>query len=136
VLLLSGGCEPPPVPPPSDPELRAELGIADSVRIHRINLSGRGDEARIVPPFVEIYEGEVVQMVVVDRRTHLIRFDDRNEEPLRDFLTKSNQNDFPPLLERGARIVLSFDGAPAGVYFFRDEGGGPPVTGEIRVVLP
>jgi hypothetical protein len=135
-LLLSGGCEPPPPPPPSDLELRTELGIPDDVRIHSIALSGRGDETRIVPPSLEIRQGEVVQIVVADRRTHLIRFEEDLDAPLRDFLQKSGQSSFPPLLERGARIVLSFAGAPPGRYSFLDEGNGPPVVGEIRVILP
>lgn len=133
-LLLIAGCEGPPALPPSDPELRAELGIPDSVRIHRIDLSGRGDETRIVPPSIEIREGDVVQIVVADRRAHLIRFDEGLSAPLRTFLDESGQTGFPPLLERGAKIVLSFDGAPPGTYSFIDEGSGPPVAGEIRVV--
>jgi hypothetical protein len=114
--------------------LRAELGIADSVRIHRIDLSGRGDETRIVPTAIEIRTGEVVQMVVADRRPHLISFDEGLDAPMRSFLEESGQTDFPPLLEQGAKIVLSFDGAPPGTYTFTDEGNGPPVSGVIRVI--
>jgi hypothetical protein len=112
------------------------LGIPDHIPIHLIVLSGRGDQTRIVPRFVEVLQGEIVQIVVVDRRTHLIRFDERMDPHLRDFLVTSGQSSFPPLLERGAKIVLSFDGAPAGVYSFLDEGSGPAVSGEIRVSAP
>jgi hypothetical protein len=112
------------------------LGIPGHIRIHLIVLSGKGDQSRIVPRFVEILQGEVVQLVVVDRRTHLISFDEGMEPHLRDFLVTSGQSSFPPLLERGARIVLSFEGAPAGVYSFLDEGSGPAVAGEIRVSAP
>lgn len=135
-LLIGGGCNSPPPPPPSDPELRAELGIPDEVRIHRIDLSGRGDVTRIVPPLIEIRQGEVVQMVVADRRTHMIRFDEGMDLPLWSFLEETDQTSFPPLLEQGAKIVLSFEGAPPGTYGFTDEGNGPPVRGEIRVTEP
>ena len=138
MLTVSAACTSPPPPlPPSDPELREELGIPDEVPIHRINLSGRGDETRIVPSRIEIARGEIVQIVVVDRRTHLITFDVEGMEPaLLAFLKETRQDRFPPLLEREARIVLSFEGAPPGRYTFIDEGNGPPTRGEILVSEP
>ncbi len=135
-LLALPGCIPEP-PPPSDPELRAELGIPDEVPIHRFDLSGAGDATRVVPPLHEIREGDVVQFVVVDHRVHLLRFDLAALPPGgREFLEGTRQDAFPPLVDRGSRIVLTFEGAPEGRYPFTVEGSGPPVRGEVVVVAP
>lgn len=131
-LVVACSVEPPP--PPSDPALRSELGIADEVTIHRIDLSGRGDETRIVPPETEIRPGDVVQFVVLDHRVHLVRFEEARIAPVAlGFLRETAQDNFPPLVEQGARLVLSFENAPIGSYPFRVEGNGPPVVGAIRV---
>ncbi len=133
-VLVACGFDP---PPPSDPELREELGIPDHVPIHRVDLSGRGDEVRVIPTTIEARPGDLVQFVVLDRQVHLIGF--REEEistSALTFLRETSQDAFPPLVERGARIVLSFEGAPVGAYPFRVEGNGPPVDGVIRLVEP
>ncbi len=124
-------------PPPSDPELREELGIPDHVPIHRVDLSGRGDDVRVIPTTVEARPGDVVQFVVLDRQVHLLGFleDELSAEQL-SFLRETSQDGFPPLVERGARVVLSFEGAPSGAYPFRVEGNGPPVDGVIRLTKP
>jgi hypothetical protein len=137
VACMAGGCEPPPPPPPSDPELRAELGIPDEVVIHRVDLSGRGDVTRVLPAVTEASPGDVVQFVVLDNRVHLLRFrEDRIAGPRLEFLRETSQDRPPPLVERGARLVLTFEGAPEGSYFFQIEGNGAPVAGEIRVTAP
>ncbi len=124
----------PEPPPPSDPELRAELGIPDDVSIHRVDLSGRGDQTRLVPTEIHAATGDLVQFVVLDQRVHLLRFDTAGLSPeALAFLRSTEQDAPPPLLEQGVRLVLSFDGAPAGIYPFRVEGSGPPVRG--RIVL-
>lgn len=136
LAALISGCMPEPLPP-TDPELRAELGIPDAVPIHRIDLSGRADFIRVIPRLTEAGPGDVVQLVVLDHRVHLIRF---REELLRpdqvEFLRVTSQARFPPLVEQGSRLVLSFEGAPAGDYSFQVEGNGPPVEAVIRVTAP
>ncbi len=134
VMGLTTGCATQEPPVPSDPELRAELGIPADVTIHRIDLSARGDETRVLPRETEIRRGEVVQFVVLDHRVHLVRFEeDRLTPSAVRFLRDTAQDSPPPLVEQGARLVLSFDGAPLGSYAFIVDGGGPPVVGEIRV---
>ncbi|MEX0935474.1 MAG: hypothetical protein WD013_01130 [Gemmatimonadota bacterium] len=134
---VAAACSGPEPQPPSDPELRAELEIADDVRIHRIDLSGRGSETRVLPPEVEVRAGDVVQFVVLDYRVHLVRFVEEELRPAAmEFLTRTGQDRPPPLVERGARLVLSFEDAPAGWYPFRVEGSGAAVRGEIRVLPP
>jgi len=136
LAALLSGCMPEPLPP-TDPELRAELGIPDHVPIHRIDLSGRADFTRVIPRLTEASPGDVVQFVVLDHRVHLVRF---REELLRtdqiEFLRATSQDRFPPLVERGSRLVLSFEGAPAGEYSFQIEGNGLPVDALIRVTAP
>jgi plastocyanin len=133
---FSTGCEREPSIP-SDPELRAELGIPDDVPIHRVDLSGRADETRVIPRNTSIRPGDLVQFVVLDRRVHLIRFDEGELPPdLWRFLVATSQDRPPPLVERGARLVLSFEEAPEGVYSFRVEGNGPAIPGEITVLAP
>jgi hypothetical protein len=136
LAALISGCMPEPLPP-TDPELRAELGIPDIVPIHRIDLSGRADFTRVIPRLTEAGPGDVVQLVVLDHRVHLIRF---REELLRpdqiEFLRVTSQARFPPLVEQGSRLVLSFEGAPTGDYSFQVEGNGPPVEAVIRVTAP
>ena len=137
VACVGWACEGPPPPPPSDPELRAELGIPDDVAIHRVDLSGRGELTRVLPAVTEARPGDVVQFVVLDNRVHLLRFaEDRIAGPRLEFLRETSQDRPPPLVERGARLVLTFEGAPQGSYHFRIEGNGAPVAGEIRVTAP
>jgi plastocyanin len=133
-----GACqEPEPPPPPSDPELRAELLIPDDVVIHRVDLSGRADLIRVIPTVTEAHPGDIVQFVVTDNRVHLVRFrEDRIAGPRLEFLRATAQDRPPPLVERGARLVLTFEGAPEGSYYFEIEGNGTPVSGEIRVRAP
>lgn len=136
LILLGLGCQV-EAPPPSDPELREELGIPDEVRIHRVDLSGRGELTRVIPERTTVAPGAIVQFVVLDNRVHLLRFLENQMEPaLWEFLQKTRQDQFPPLVERGTRLVLSFESAPPGVYFFQVEGYGEPVMGEIRVAVP
>ena len=137
VTSLSPSCAFQEPPPPSDPELRAELGIPNEVTIHRIDLSGRGDETRVLPRETEIRVGEIVQFVVLDHRVHLLRFDESQlSASALAFLRDTAQDRPPPLVEQGSRLVLSFDGAPVGPYPFSVDGHGPSVAGAIRVSGP
>ncbi len=127
------GCEG-TLPPPSDPELREELGIADHIPIHQVLLSGRGDHTRVLPAYLEIRSGDIVQFRVMDRRVHQVRFVEESLAlPHRDFLESTGQLRFPPLTEQDARLVLTFEGAPAGDYPFIVEGYGEPREGRIVI---
>ena len=123
--------------PPSDPELRAELGIPDHVTIHRVDVSSQGGHTRLLPREIEIVPSEIVQFVVLDHHVHLVRFDeDELTRPALEFMRETGQDKPPPLVEQGARLVLSFEGAPLGSYPFSVDGNGLPVAGEIRVGEP
>ena len=134
---LAASCAFQEPPPPSDPDLRAELGIPDHVTIHRVDLSSQGGQTRLLPRETEIFSGEIVQFVVLDHRVHLVRFDqDEITRSALEFMRETGQDKPPPLVEQGARLVLSFEGAPVGSYPFLVDGNGPSVAGEIRVGLP
>ncbi len=120
--------------PPSDPELREALGIADDIPIHQVTLSGRGDRTRVFPAHVQIQVGDVVQFRMMDHRVHRVRFSvDELEPEVREFLRSTGQASPAPLTELDARLVITFDGAPPGEYRFVVEGFGNPVEGSIRV---
>lgn len=130
------GCAPAP-PPPSDPDLRVELGIPDNVAIHRVALVGQGDRTRVLPRELMIRSGDVVQFVSLDHRVYVVRFDETDPSaPTSTFLVDTEQDSPPPLVEEGARLVLTFGGAPTGTYAYRVEGNGGPVPGSIRVAEP
>jgi plastocyanin len=121
--------------PLSDPELRQELGISDAAAIHRIRVTGSGDRTRLLPLRTQIRPGDVVQFVILDHRTHLVRFlDDETASDALEFLRHTGQDRPPPLVARESRLVLSFRDAPPGRYPFRVESTGSPVEGEIRVL--
>ncbi|MSR23464.1 MAG: hypothetical protein EXR92_07985 [Gemmatimonadetes bacterium] len=135
-IPLLVACEPERLPP-SDPDLRAELAIPDDTPIHRVDLGGASSETSVIPRFLEVHPGDLVQFVVLDNRVHLVRFPEKGLGPTNlAFLRETSQDRPPPLVERGARLVLSFGGAPLGVYTFIVEGYGAPMRGEIRVVVP
>lgn len=132
-LLLQAACGPEPAPV-ADRELRDSLGLADSVRIHRFILGGRGAEEHLVPPRVEVSPGDVVQFVPVDGRIHTVYFEPEDSSgALADFLSRTGQMSSPPLLDRESRFVVTFRGAPTGSYPFRVEGPGGAVRGLVVV---
>ncbi len=137
VVLLLSSCLTGGERPPSDESLRADLGIPGDVPIQRIDLRyGRG-ETRILPRRSEILSGGIVQFVALDHRIHLIRFDEGALDPSAlGFLRDSGQDRPAPLLVEGSRLVLTFDGAPAGTYPFWVEGSGGHAPGEIWVRDP
>lgn len=129
---LAGGDRPPP-----DEGLRAELDIPAGVPIRRVDLRWRAGETRILPRRTEIPAGGIVQFVTLDHRVHLIRFDEGAlDPPALGFLRGTGQDRAPPLLVEGARLALTFDGAPPGIYPFWVEGNGGRAPGEIRVRDP
>jgi hypothetical protein len=136
LLLGAAACLREP-PPPTDPELAEALGLPSSTPIHRVTLSGRGEDTRVLPTLLRVRPGDLVQFVTVDRRVYAVRFDldALAPEPL-DFLRATGQEGSPPLAAEGARFVVSLEGAPEGSYPFRVEGYGPAVEGIILVAFP
>ncbi len=136
LVSVGGGCER-AGGPPSDPELRESLGIADHIPIHQVTLSGRGDHSRVFPAHLQVEQGDVVQFRVMDWRVHRVRFSmDEMEPDPSEFLRTTGQASPAPLTELDARLVLTFEGAPPGEYRFVVEGFGDPVEGSIRVRDP
>jgi plastocyanin len=136
LLLGAAGCLREP-PPPTDPELAEALGLPAGTPIHRVTLSGRGEDTRVLPTLLRVRPGDLVQFVTVDRRVYAVRFDldALAPEPL-GFLRATGQEGSPPLATEGARFVVSLEGAPEGAYPFRVEGYGLGVDGMILVESP
>lgn len=134
LTLLLGGCLR-DAPPPTDPELAAELGLPPGTVIHRVHLAGDGTQTRILPSELEIEAGALVQFVVEGHRgVHALRFllDEMGSGPAA-FLRETQQTGSPPLTAPGARYILSSEDAPPGSYPFVIEGYGPAVRGVLRI---
>lgn len=125
VLALGfSACQPPEVEP-TDPELREKLGLPADVAIHRVNVGGRGEEVRFAPGRVQAAPGELVQFLVTDRRLHVIRFvEDALDDEQVAFLRETGQLRSAPLVDPGARFVVTFEDAPPGEYPFESRGHG------------
>ncbi len=138
LLLLGGGvgCLGDP-PPPTDPELAEALGLAPSTSIHTVHLVDRSGRVGVFPATLEVAGEAVVQFRTRDARVYGVRFllAEMNSAQ-RDFLSEGGQGASPPLVEEGARFVVSLQGAPEGRYPFIVEGQGDPGEGEIRLRRP
>lgn len=133
VLMAAAGCLREP-PPPTDPELAEALGMPSGTPIHRVTLSGRSEHTRVLPTFLRVRAGDLVQFVAADRRVYAVRFDlDALAPESLDFLRFTGQEGSPPLSAEGARFVVSLEGAPEGPYPFKVEGYGSAVEGTILV---
>ncbi|HSG08095.1 MAG TPA: hypothetical protein VLA36_07050 [Longimicrobiales bacterium] len=107
--------------------------MSDKDEVHRIVLSG-GEREVFEPDQVEIAQGAWVEFVSADWRVHEIRFEvDSLSAAGRTFLEATDQVASPPLVDRGARFVVSFAGAPDGRYPFVAEGNGAPGRGVVIV---
>jgi plastocyanin len=107
--------------------------LSDKDEVHRIVLSG-GEREVFDPEQVEIVQGVWVEFVSADWRVHEIRFEvDSLSAAGRTFLEDTDQVASPPLVDRGARFVVSFAGAPDGRYPFIAEGNGAPGRGVVIV---
>lgn len=128
----------PGVPPEHRPDevLRSELQLGDEDEVHRITL--RADEReRPEPSEVVVPPGAWVEFVTDDWRVHEVHFDTHGlAAEAVAFLEASDQIASPPLVDRGARFVVSFEGAPPGRYPFRIEGNGEPAYGAVVVAEP
>lgn len=135
--FVLGGCEPPPDPDlVPDERLRAELGLTERDRVHTVALrSGVGE--RSDPASLEVLVGDLVQFVSIDWMVHEVHFElDSVGAAARTFLESTMQAASPPLLQRDARFVLTFAGAPPGRYPYRLEGNREEGRGEIVVIAP
>ncbi|MDX1646623.1 MAG: hypothetical protein R3304_05730 [Longimicrobiales bacterium] len=127
---------------PPDPQLvpdvvlQTELGLTENDRVHTIRVS-TADVERADPLQLNVRPGDYVQFVSDDRFVHEVVFPlDSLPPPRRAFLSRTGQSASPPLLELGARFVVSFVGAPVGRYPYRLEGNRGPGGGEIVVAEP
>lgn len=137
-LATAGGCSRDGKPDPSlqpDSLLRAELGLGDTDQVHRVAITG-GRQEEVRPADLQIAQGHWVEFVTADWRVHEVRFetDSLGPEAL-DFLVASDQVESPPLVELGARFLVSFAHAPEGRYPYVVEGNTLPARGVV-VVLP
>ena len=136
LLLLSGmGCKPidPTLLP--DAQLISELGLTERDRVHTVSLTTEADE-RADPDSIIVQIGDYLQFVSSDWLIHEVRFDSAEmSDRTRSFMIVTDQMRSPPLLQRGARYVLSFADAPQGAYPFWLEGN-RGIGGGVIVVAP
>jgi len=119
-----------------DDVLRRELGLSDEDRVHTVLLTG--GEIEVADPVIDSVEPSAfVQFVTADWFVHEVRFEaDSLGAEARDFLERTEQMASPPLLYKDSRFVVSFEGAPPGMYPYLLEGNGQPGRGLIVVSDP
>lgn len=101
---------------------------------HEITLGGHGAEEHVVPPNIAVRSGSEVHFVTADNRVHTVHFQLQDmAEPARQFIQATAQLSSPPLISRGTRYVVSFEGAPRGFYPFTVRAHGKPVNGAVVV---
>jgi plastocyanin len=135
LLLLTSACGK-GVPPELRPDdvLRAQLGLTDADEVHRVTLTG-GDVEVLDPVETSIPAGAWVEFLTADGRIHEVSFEiDSLGAEARDFLERTDQVSSPPLVNKGARFVVSFRNAPEGRYPFRAAGNERPARGVVVVV--
>lgn len=133
-VILAGACE------RTDPELVPDaflgdsLGLAAGDRVHTVHLEHTEDGERVQPMQVTVRAGDLVQFVTRDRQVHAISFVlEGLPGPAASFLRESWQDRSPPLVEMGARFVVTFAGAPPGTYPFVVTGNSEDGHGTIVV---
>ena len=101
---------------------------------YEITLGGRGAEEHVVPRNLAVKTGSEVHFVTADNRVHTVEFRlSELAEAQRAFLDATGQGGSPPLIQRGARFVVSFVDAPGGLYPFLVQAHGDPVEGAIAI---
>jgi hypothetical protein len=130
-----GACEPEvPVELRPDGVLRASLGLTDRDVVHIIQVRGRGVAEIAEPDDLRIQPGAWVSFQGGDTRGHVVRFDTLALAPAAlDWVRQTDQVESPPLLTPASRWVVSFAGAPEGVYPFAVEGSGELGFGRIEL---
>jgi plastocyanin len=101
-------------------ELNADtVQVPDSVRVATIRIN-RVTAAELAPAAVSLRAGDLLRFIAEDGAAHAIAFDGgAMSAEARSFLEHSGQMRSPPFVEAGATWVVSFKGAPPGVYRFR-----------------
>lgn len=119
---------------PPDGRLQRELGLDPSDTVHEVVLHG-GMPGALDPVEATVAPGDYLQFVTADSWIHEISFDaDSLTASGRAFMDGLDQMASPPLVSRGSRFVVSFDGAPAGRYPYLVLGNGAPKRGAVVVV--
>lgn len=119
-----------------DLQLMEELGLSGTDRVHTVRLTMAGQE-RAHPDSILVQEGDYIQFVSDDWFLHEVRFDSTDmSEQAWEFMVLNNQAASPPLLQNGARFVISFVDAVPGAYPFLLEGNREPGFGVIVVASP
>jgi plastocyanin len=126
-----------------DPELRPDsllqdsLGLDDRDRVHEVVVATLAGVEVARPGTVEVEPGAWVAFRVGDRRVHSVAFElDSLAPAARRAVERGGQDASPPLVEEGARYLVSFEGAPPGRYPYRMEGTGEPSRGVVVVREP
>jgi len=131
-LVAVAACGPDPELRP-DQRLQDEFGLSPRDEVHRISITGGGQETA-EPREVTLPEGAYVEFVTTDSWVHEVHFElDSLDGPARDFLQRTDQLDSPPMVNVDSRFLVSMRDAPAGRYPFRIEGNGAPTTGAVVV---
>lgn len=118
-----------------DTLLRDSLGLSEREAVHTVQLKSTEDGERVEPALVTVRAGDLVQFVTRDRHVHVISFIIEGlPAPAAGFLRGSWQERSPPLVEMGARFVVTFAGAPPGSYPFVVTGSGREGRGSVVVV--
>ena len=133
-LILAAACGPPEELRP-DERLQEELGVSARTETHRVSLSG-GRQESAQPAEVTVPPGALVEFVSTDSWVHEVLFElDSLAAEARAFLEDSDQVASPPMVNRDARFVVSWEGAPAGRYPFVLRGSGESARGAVVVSL-
>lgn len=136
LLLSSPGCEPENPTLRPDAILLEELGLSKDDRVHTVRLTTKGQE-RASPDSILVEEGDYVQFVSDDWFIHEVFFDSMTmSDSAWTFMVSNDQSASPPLLQNGARFVISLVGASSGAYRFLLEGNREPGFGVIVVAPP
>lgn len=136
-LLGLTGCE---RPAERDPELRPDvllrdsLGLTDDQRVHTVTVTSEDGRERAEPPTLRMAPDAWVQFTTGDRRIHTVTFEVDSLGPEAEaFLQDNHQASSPPLVERDARFLVDFRGAPSGRYPYVVEGSGTPQRGAVVI---
>lgn len=131
--LVCAGCSPVNEHPP-DQLLRDSLGLDDDDVVHRIHVRAVDHQETMSPVRLQVEPGSHVEFVSTDRRLHWVRFElDSLDAAAADFLRAASQEESPPLVNRESRFVVTFRGAPEGLYPYVVYGNGRSGRGAIVV---
>ncbi|HEX6938998.1 MAG TPA: hypothetical protein VF158_06260 [Longimicrobiales bacterium] len=110
--------------------------LAPGVAVADVLLRAGAPDA-VEPETIRIRSGDVVRFTAADARVHAVAFERARLAPAAvAFLDSTAQLRSPPLLTRGARWIVSFEGAPAGSYPFVDTATGARGTVAVAPAAP